>query len=68
MGFGELGIMVYLGFTIGSIFGTMVFQYHSYTKYVLIVGMILNGSSLFMFTLVHDFNKALALRFVTGFF
>lgn len=43
--------MVYFGYTIGSVIGAKVFQFHAIAKYALMLSLTINAVSLFGFSI-----------------
>ena len=64
--YGLLGSFVFFGLTVGSIFGTFMFNCVS-TKWILILSLLLNGLVLWALTMTKDFRLLLTFRFLTGF-
>jgi len=64
--YGSLGSFVFVGLTIGSIFGTWAFNSFS-TKWILIISLVLNGIVLWALTLTRNHYLLMTCRFFTGF-
>ena len=65
--FGWLGSIVFLGLTIGSLSGIILYEIVN-SKYLLISVLIANSIALAFFTVFKNFVLLLLCRFLSGFF
>ena len=63
---GGLGSLVFFGLVIGSATAGFIFGRISY-KYILFISMIINGTSLWLFTAKADYMYMCIARFITGY-
>lgn len=66
--YGILGSLVYVGLTLGSAFATGLFSKGEYIKPTLVVTLLLNAVSLFLFTMTSSFIMISPIRLMIGFF
>jgi multisubunit Na+/H+ antiporter MnhC subunit len=68
LGFGLLGTFVYLGLSIGSIIGAKIFTSSNYIRTIITLSLFFSAVTLLIFALTTNFELALTMRLLAGFF